>query len=402
MGVFSDLIYSFLPKYAKIGRYKYFDNNIVLGHNTKVFGDTDDNTIKHGYLSNVDVFSIINKLCINAAKVPWIVEKGSDKNGWEMVDGTPLNQLLKAPNDAKEYSWFDIIKNSGIFYYSCGKTYIALLKPVGFNTVERIDVLPTANIEIEAKDDFFNPDLRYLLKLDTTERTFEQDEIVNVKWFNPLYCDKNSYNLGISPIQVAKMVVQSANDKWEADANLLQNKGAIGLVTTKSGQTLTPKEAEQIQSSFDFDIGGASKFGKVKVTSKDLSYIQMAMSSADLEIIKKGVVSTRALCNVLGVNSALFNDPENKTYNNLLEAEKAMYEDSIIPFLSEIQSGFHQKVTLKLYPKGDYRMRPDYSQVSVLHKSRKELSDMLIALVNANIITTDEARIELEYEQRSK
>mgnify|MGYP001056501684 CR=1 FL=1 len=66
------------------------------------------------------------------------------------------------------------------------------------------------------------------------------------------------------------------------------------------------KEALEVQSSFDKQSSGTDKFGKVKVTNKDLSYIQMAMSSTDLQLIEKGVITLRAICNVFGLYCIVF------------------------------------------------------------------------------------------------
>ena len=62
----------------------------------------------------------------------------------------------------------------------------------------------------------------------------------------------------------------------------------------------------------------------------------MAMSSTDLQLVEKGVINLRAICNVFGLDSSLFNDPANKTFNNRKEAEKALYTNAIIPIVTNI------------------------------------------------------------------
>jgi phage portal protein BeeE len=61
---------------------------------------------------------------------------------------------------------------------------------------------------------------------------------------------------------------------------------------------------------------GASKFGKAIATSANVDFIQMGMDATQLKIIESAVMKLRDLCNLYGVDSSLFNDPANKTYNN--------------------------------------------------------------------------------------
>jgi phage portal protein BeeE len=115
------------------------------------------------------------------------------------------------------------------------------------------------------------------------------------------------------------------------------------------------------------------------------------MSSADMQLLEKGVVTTRTLCNVLGIDSSLLNDPENKTYNNRVEAEKAMYTNCIIPLsdkLSEALTGFLCK---NHFPYENVRMRQDFSGVKCLQSNNKEEADRIALLKEKGIISASTA-----------
>jgi HK97 family phage portal protein len=200
---------------------------------------------------------------------------------------------------------------------------------------------------------------------------------------------------GLSPIQVAAKVVQTSNDRWDADSNLLQNRGATGLITDKSNRPMSPEDASRVQSDFDAQTAGTRNFGKIKVTNKDLSYIQMGMSSIDLQLIEKGVVNLRAICNVFGLDSSLFNDPENKTYNNRLEAEKSMFTNAIIPLSNKIAECLTRFLCYNHYPNRNVRMRQDFSKVEVLQANFKEKSEIYNMLKNSGIVSANTAAMAL-------
>lgn len=53
-------------------------------------------------------------------------------------------------------------------------------------------------------------------------------------------------------------------------------------------------------------------------------------------------MNLRQLCNIYRVNSALLNDPDNKTYNNMYEARKALISDAILPELTSARADFNK------------------------------------------------------------
>ena len=97
------------------------------------------------------------------------------------------------------------------------------------------------------------------------------------------------------------------------------------------------------------------------------------MSSTDLQIIESGVFKLRQLCNIYAVDSSLFNDPANKTYNNRTEATKSFYNEAVIPAVNRIIKGLNSWL---LAPFSEdtgvkYRLSIDTSQIEALQKDQK-------------------------------
>ena len=358
---------------------------------SNLFGKSDELFLQKGYEENLDVYSIVKLLSDVCSDVPWIVErKGSE--GWEKVEDTELNALMNAPNVAKGYTWSDINFQSVLYLLTTGNAFQLGIKPIGFNTISAIDVMPSQWTTIHSNKDWLDPIINYKLQVDRQKFSFEMDEVNHVKYFNPMYTTVDEALRGLSPIQVAARAVQVGNDRWDADANLLQNRGTIGILTDKSERSMTPTETENLQKKYDDKNAGTKNFGRVRVTNKDLNYIQMAMSSSDLQLLEKGVITTRALCNVYGCPSELFNDPDNKTFNTHKEAKKSLYTDSVMPILKRFEENYNRwLVPATLGDSKMWRMRADYSHVEALQEDLHEKAKTFSMLKTSGIITANDA-----------
>ena len=323
--------------------------------NSIKIGSNQNTLLQKGYEQNVDVFSVIKKITDTFKSVPWIVEQRQADGTYIKIDNTSIHELMSAPNMTKGYTWEDIDEQMLIYLLASGNNYMIGNTQINKTLIEEVDILPAPYVCPISNGDFFNPAIRYEFELGTNDRTFQADEIEHTKIFNPGYSSVDESLLGLSLIQVAKDAVSVGNERWDAHANLLQNRGAVGMITDKSARPMLPEEAQNVQDAWNRDIQGAHNSGKIKVTNKDLSYIQMAMSATDLQLVNSDVVTLRAVCNVFGLDSSLFNDPANKTFNNRKEAEKALFTNAIIPIAEKVGQSHTQFIAKNHFPDGRVR-----------------------------------------------
>jgi HK97 family phage portal protein len=383
-------------KYLEETRYLTQGNNYqqIGNFKTQTFGNTPTALINNSYEKNVEVYAVVKKIIDISKSIPWIVERKVGEE-WQLFENNTINDLMEKPNQTKGYTWNDIEEQTLLYLTCTGNTYLFGESPFGSGKFAELDVLPSQSVTISSNDNFFLPILKYKFDLGKTKKTFTNEELLHIKFFNPSYTSVEESYYGLSAIEVAKKVVQSSNDRWDADVALLQNRGAIVMITDKSNRQMLPEEASQAQEAIDQKLSGTDKFGKVVITNKDLSYIQLAMSSADLQLIEKGIINLRAICNVFGLDSSLFNDPENKTYSNRTEAEKSMFTNCIIPLSDKVAEHYTKYICENHYPNQYVRMRQDFSKVEVLQENYKEKADTLIALKNAGIINASYASMLL-------
>jgi len=119
----------------------------------------------------------------------------------------------------------------------------------------------------------------------------------------------------------------------------------------------------------------------------------MGMSPVDLQILESEKITLRELCNVFGVNSALFNDPDNKTYNNMKEAKKEMLTQVVLPELVLLRDAFNRFFANEMGK--DYYIDFDITVFPELQEDMKELSGILS---QSWWITPNEKRAAMRYD----
>lgn len=365
-------IFSNFRNWFKINQYDRESWFRLFGWNLSHLPNNTKQLLEQGYEKNLDIYAIINKIILGVVSGNWVVERVLTDGTVEEITDSDLHALIDNPNKSKGYTWDDIDQQVALFLLATGNSYMIGESGVFSSKIQEVDILPPEHVTIQTNNDWFMPEPKYQFSIGTERRTFEKDQVEHIKYFNPSYNSVQESLYGLSPIQVAAMAVRASNNRWEADAAILENRGAIGLLSDESERPNTPIETKEIQQGFDRDTTGPGMFGKVKVTNKAVKYIPMAMSSTDLQLLEKGVVNLRSLCNVFGVDSSLFNDPENKTFNNRAQATKDLYTQAVIPLANKIAHHHTRFLARNYFPEGNVRMRLDFEHIEALQKDKNE------------------------------
>lgn len=88
---------------------------------------------------------------------------------------------------------------------------------------------------------------------------------------------------------------------------------------------------------------GSTNVNQVETSGYKVDYVPLGLSPVDLDLLNAENMDLRALCNIYGVPSQLLNDPENKSYNNQKEGEKALTMRCALPMLASIRDQFNRK-----------------------------------------------------------
>lgn len=334
------------------------------------FGEqTAEKLLEQGYLTNNHVYSIINRIASSGSDIPVIIKNKLKDGTEEIITEGDFYDFVHNPNKENNYKSFTY--QSLVYQLTTGnEVQYGVKGGLGaFN--ERWNLAPQY-ITPKVTNLITGPKATsYKYNYSGIDYKLDTEEVMHLKRFNPNPSSENPA-MGLSPLSAAYRTLVASNEVITADASLIKNKGAIGLLTSKGSRPNTQEEGQEIDKSLKSKIGGGENYGSIKVTSGNFDFIKFAMSPADLQILESGVVKLRDLCSVYGVKSRMFNDPQGASFNNAKQDTKDFYLSGVIPPLSNDMDHFN-----KFYVPGwndrdnaNYIVDIDTSSIEVLQEDK--------------------------------
>lgn len=385
---------------------RWWFNDSTEGTKVSVFniGDSFDinksqAAIKDAYSSNGDVHAIIKKIADNAKKIPRELWKSNGGEFEQVTEGDLWEIVTKQPNEKQNIH--DFIEASVSNLLLTGNSFRRGRGAIGFQKGLIFEILPVNNhiVTVECMfEDFNYVPKGYKLIIDNKVLLVDPKDMNHTKLFNPTVSGMVNC-MGLSPLQAGLLSLVANNANKTAQSVIVTNQGIRGMITSRSDRGQSDEERKQIQEAADMRMMGAKKFGKAIATSANVDWIQMGMDPTQLKILESAVLTLRDLCNLYGVDSSLFNDPANQTYNNRKEAEKAMYSNAVVP----INTKDIESLSSWLLPAWNeahsttYEIRQDLSVIPVLHtdenekaKRSKNISTAIIPILASELLTRDQ------------
>jgi len=366
-----------LTSHGHAGSLKFFGLNNPFGSGK----GSDERVIEDGYASNTDVYAIINKITECASSIPYDLYKKT-KDGKELVTEGGLYDLLQNPNQhqtIKEFKAFSVG-----FLLMTGDYFLKGTEAAGMGEAFReLNVLASNAVEVVVNTR--NEVTGYVFTIGAVTKTYTVDEVWHGMYFNPTLEGMQGHR-GLSPLAAGFRTLTASNHLITADAALLKNHGATGMITSGNADVvMTDSEAEKIQNKFNMDTGGPDKFGRIKVTSAMANYQQIGMSPTDLKIIENSDIKLRALCRLYGVDSRLFGDKKAGSLNgsDRQEAEKALFTQAAIPVNERIVSYLNRY----LIPAWDKQDKEEYIIEQNIEGIEALQSDKLVEAKKDNTVS---------------
>ena len=331
--------------------------------------------VNNGYVGNDIIYSVVKLITDKVKLAPWYEYKIVDKKAynqyktllaqpdkitdWKFVKElqtkalqqvetqTKITDLLQYPNEND--TWSDLIEAAAAYKLITGNTYIygkQILAGVNKGLPNSLHVLPSQYMQIMAALNTMPVEVvGYFLQV-ATITSFSKQEILHDKYFNPQW-DANGMQLyGLSPITAAAKVLTRSNNGKEYAVSAYQNGGPPGVLFVKKDQGFNgidlTAQVDLIKKRLK-EYEGSKNANKIPISGFEIGYQQIGLSPVDMDIMQSEVFDQRAICNIYGVPSQLLNDPENKSYNNQLEGEKALTTRCALPLLTSLRDNFNRK-----------------------------------------------------------
>lgn len=336
--------------------------------------------IKDGYQANDIVYAAVMMVMDKVRVAPWnlykVVDEVSLKKYHAIIshkhgaqDWSEANRLRKKALEPIERPDSKTQKLAGLLKWANERTTFndLVAEAVGYKMITGNNFLWANLLEAGANQgvpqELFNLPAQYtsivatrpwpqrIVGYQLTAATFEQfmkEAVMHTRYWNPEYGVAGEGLYGQSPLKAGTKTVTRSNSGKKAGATQLENNGAAGIVYVDD--PIIPangRDAQRdvVKRGWHNEYTGASNFGKIAFSGYKMGYEQVGLSLKDMDLSNIETGDLRAIFNLWGLPSQLGNDPENKSYNNAKEAEKALTTRAAIPHMINFRDSFNKKLS---------------------------------------------------------
>jgi HK97 family phage portal protein len=371
--------------------------------------DNKQSYINNGYNINDIVYSVVNIILDKIRTAPWGVYKVVDESSLKSYQGIirkknlngrdykkavdlqskalePITQanlgvgklidLLKWPNDFETYSDF-VANGCGYKLLTGDKFQRATLLDAGANkgVPQTLMNLASQVTKIIAQRGFppvkvgyqFSPDEIY---------TYPAEEVLHEIYWNPNWGIAQQLN-GMSPLKAALKTLTRNNSAKDASSSKFQNNGLEAIIYVDD--PLLNNEGRHAQATLTKnalikEYTGPQNQGKIVASAYKMGVANLGLSPVELGIIEAEKWDALLICAIFGVPPELFG-LVNKTYNNVVEAEKALTSRSAFPLLTSHRENFNHKLQTDWGFKGQ-NIYVDYD-ISVFTEMQADIKEII-------------------------
>ncbi len=355
-----------------------------------------NNFASEGYIKNVIAHRCIKLLSEGASFVPFKLFKIQNDEKVELKSH-PLINILKKPNPFT--SSFEFFESIYSYKLIAGNVFVKTTnfkgKPEEFEVLrpDKVSVLLNKNDDICG----YRVSLKNGIKDFLFNQVTEKCDILHIKNFHPL-----NDHYGLSSIECAKYAIDQHNEASSYAKALLQNSarpsGALIVKSTEhnAGGTLTEEQFSRLKEQLTEQFSGISNTGKPMLLEGGLDWKEMSVNPRDMDFIENKHSASREIALAFGVPPQLLGLPGDSTYNNMMEARIAMWEQTIIPMMVDVFSSLSVWLS-NLYGE---ELVLDFNKEAIsalTHKRETEWEKV----IKADFLTEDEKREYLGFPPRT-
>lgn len=345
----------------------------------------DKDYILEAYNQVVWVYACVSLISSAVSSVPWTLYRKGRGGRLIEIDDHPILTMLN--NRANPYM-------SSSEFFDMWATYLAI---EGKFYAEYIGTMPTQMFPVYPHCMKPIPSSQYFVEgfeyqNGATKVRYNPDQILWSKFTDPL----DIYQ-GLSPIRAMARTIDTENEAVNWNKSTLQNNGVPAGVFSVVNPT--PELQQQLKEEWLKRYAGSNNARLPLILNADKAqYQQLGLSATDMDFLNQRKLNRTEICAGFGVPSQIVGDPEGQTYSNYGEAQKAFWENTIVPkYLKTIQNKLQQDLLPKY--NSNLVIKYDLSNVGALKENLDKISARTIEQFKSNLITLDEARYALEYEQ---
>ena len=329
-----------------------------------------DAMMAEGYQKNVIAFRAINLISRGIASIPMTI-----KNCTDGTENTQLTSILNNPNQSQSCSTFFetainyLLISGNVFIHCDEENNLRCLR------TDRVQIIPDKTKTTVAS---------YSYSVDAAKFAIEKDDIIHIKFFNPL----NDW-YGFSPLQAASRAIDQHNSMSDHNMSILQNGGRpSGCLMVKGGtENLTDEQREQLRSDIKSAYAGSLNAGRMMVLEGSFEWKEMGLSPKDLDFSSGINVTSREIAQAFGVPPILVGLQQDSSFATYKEARLHLWEDTILPLAGLIQADFSSWLSRRFNV--DVKIAFDLDSIHALTSKREILWNKIS---EANFLSENEKR----------
>lgn len=320
---------------------------------------TIEKAVKDGYQSDVYVYRCV-KIIADAIKSVRFIVVNNDTQEPQLKH--PVQAVLDMPN--KELSGQTIKTILTQHLQLAGNAFFQKVM-VGNKVVELWPIQPD---KLETHTSDVPGQLVKIYRMNDGSRTYQPDEIIHFKMPNPSNPLK-----GISPLMAASKKVDISNEQNLWNYSSFKNRAIPdGIITYE--MDYTPDQLREYARVFNEGKGGSKNSYKNWFMGGKAKYQRMSNTPIEMDFIESIKLVREEICIAFGVPPIMVGTMDSATYNNLATADRVLWEQTILPQLSDICDALTQGFEKMLGP--NLVIKPDVSNIKALEDSlNKRIND---------------------------
>lgn len=365
---------------------------------------SDDNAFT---LANTvsELYQPIDFLADRASKLRFYI---ADKNGNEVIN-TELNRFITNINPL--YSFSDLFYQSIFSYLADGNIlqYVTVptsYKNVSVNNISRIDILQPNMVELKEWTNIsilqvqkINDFIRELRYADTkTQSTILNPERLNVYNYD-LTRKLDSNVLSKSPLFKSYRSINNLLATYSARYNVYANNGSAGWLSKKTSSTGLESivgDRNEIVRDIQNRHGLTGNRQLWGISSTPIEFVNTLVDIQKLMPFEETLEDSIKIAATFQIPANLVPRKDQSTFDNQLEAERSVWENTLISLVDSGCSYFTKSFALD---KAGYSIKADYSTVSALKENESVIEDVTGKQI-ANLKLLKELSPELDITQQ--
>lgn len=340
----------------------------------------DDNAFN---LANsvAEIYNPIDFIADRASKIRYFI---ADKSGNEL-SASPFKRCIENPNPLFTFS--DLMYQAVFSYLADGNIYLYQNVPSTYeranaNTISRVDVLNPNYVSI---DEFTNLSKLEVMRVsDFIKRAYYHDgkrrELEKDKLFVfPYDWQTRDYSNFIcrSPLFKSYRSINNLLATYSARYNIYVNNGAAGYLAKKSNpkneleETLNPTDRDAILKDINNRNGITGNRNLWGISSVPIEFINTLADIQRLMPFEETLEDAIKIAATYQLPAVLVSRKDQSTFNNQKEAERSVWENTLMSIVDTVASYFTKAWMLE-----GIQIRADYSTVSALTENDIEKENL--------------------------